>query len=421
MTRHIGYVLKRFPRLSETFILNELLELERRGVRITIFSLLEPPSEPLHEALERLHAQVFYLSGGSMARAWRVTTRELGERKKQSIVDFLDADASPLFAGKDAESIAALMIKATAAAAIAQAAGVEHFHAHFGSDATTVALLAARQMRCGFSYTAHARDIFHLYHTPRSDRAMRRAKLAEARFTVTVSDYNKRYLDEIARGEGRVVRLYNGIDLDRFRPCEISRCSQRFIAIGRLVTKKGTDTTLRALARPELTAAHLDIFGDGPELDKLRTLADELGIAGRVRFHGACTQGEVIEAMRSASGLVLPCRIDPSGDRDALPTVLLEALASGLPVVASDIVGIGEIVIDESTGLLVPPDDHAALATAMLRLTSEPLLAMRLAREGRRHAERLFDVRRNVEQLARLFDEACNERVEAHENSLSFG
>lgn len=388
-TPRIGYVLKRFPRFSETFILNELLSLERQGFAPHVWSLLSPPEEPRHARLSELKAEVSLLSG--------IETPDL----------LPEARDAALFAGQSAGSVARLLAKAKRVADDAERLGIRHLHAHFASDATTVALLAARRIGGTFSFTAHARDIWREYLDPATDAAKRRAKLAAAAFTVTVSDVNAAHLRELCpEAADRIHRLYNGIDLDLFRPAAPARRHPRLIvAVGRLVEKKGFPDLVAACAILHRKGVPLRcrIIGDGPQHAEIAAQIAQLNLSGIVELAGPLPQERLIDALGQATLVTLPCIVTEDGDRDGLPTVLLEAMARALPVVTTSVNGGPEIVAHGETGLVVPPNSPAALAQALGRLLSDPRTAEEFGVAGRKRAERLFDLHRNAGQLGRMF------------------
>jgi colanic acid/amylovoran biosynthesis glycosyltransferase len=383
----IGYVLKRFPRFSETFILNELLALQALGVETHVFSLLTPPDEPRHARLADLRAPVTYLG------------------KARGPGPAVAPEDAPLFASTDERTIASLHAKAGEVARLARAAGITHLHAHFGSDPATVALLAARDLDGTFSFTAHARDIYHTYVSPDVDAAKRRAKLGEAAFTVTVSDFNAAHLRALCpEATDRIHRLYNGIDLSLFSPSE-RVIPGRILAVGRLVEKKGFGILVDACALLRDRGLGFDcwIIGDGPLLGALQAQIATFGLAGQVTLAGPMPQERLADELGTAAIATLPCVITPDGDRDGLPTVLLEAMGKGVPVVTTTVTGGPEIVAEGETGLLCPPGDPVALADALERLLRNPYRARAMGAAGRLRAERLFDLTTNVSQLARHF------------------
>ena len=383
----VGYVLKRFPRFSETFILNELLALQALGIECHIFSLLTPPDEPRHAGLADLRAPVTYLS--------KATGPML-------VVDPKDA---VLFAGNDPRSVTTLQWKAAEVARLARAAGITHLHAHFGSDPTTVALLAAREIGGTFSYTAHARDIYHTYVSPEIDAAKRQAKLNEAAFTVTVSDCNADHLTSLCPAAAdRIHRVYNGIDLTLFTPTDESTPG-RIMAVGRLVEKKGFAVLVDACAILRDRGLDFDcrIIGDGPLQGALQGQIEALDLTGQVTLAGPMPQEKLAAELGTAAIAALPCVITPDGDRDGLPTVLLEAMGKAIPVVTTTVTGGPEIVAEGETGLLCAPGDPVSLADALEVLILDPDRARAMGLAGRRRAERLFDLTTNVAQLTGHF------------------
>lgn len=414
----VGYVLKRFPRLSETFILNEVLELERQGVHVEIFSLLRPPEEQRHALLSQIKANVTYLPGASLAEGW--TVREGLDKPRRAAMDALVSSGDPLFSGKMPTEICKLHLKGATVAMLARERGLEHLHAHFGSDATTVALLAGRLVAIPFSFTAHARDIYHTYVDPASDDAMRRVKIAEASFVATVSEFNRKHLAALmGLGEAdHVHRLYNGIDLTRFRPSFAGREPGLILAVGRFVEKKGFRDLIDACAALGYSGRKFRciLVGDGPDRPMLQGRAEELGLENKIEFAGAMPQEDLLALMAQASVMALPCVVGESGDRDGLPTVLLEALAAGMPAVTTTVSGGPEIVEDGKNGYLIPPGKSAALADALGRILDDPSHAKSMGEAGRHKAETLFDLRQNVTTLRGYFEQAARggtARVEA--------
>jgi colanic acid/amylovoran biosynthesis glycosyltransferase len=398
MTRpRVAYVLKMYPRFSETFVLSELLELERQGADLRVFSLKRPDDGIEHADVARLSAPVVYLpeslaglvrAQGRALRLWprrylRMLAAVLRRARWASLKHFLQAGAIAPELGRD---------------------GVRHVHAHFASGATSVALYLGRLAEVSYSFTAHAKDIY--LDTVRPADLVR--KLQAARFAVTVSDFNVRHLARYANGS-RIVRVYNGLDLERFVVNGVARERPPLVlAIGRLIEKKGFDDLIRACAilAGERTPFRCAIVGKGPLREQLAGLVAELGLEGRVELAGPLPRERLVDLYPRASALAAPCVVGSDGNRDGLPTVLVEAMALGVPVVATDVTGIPELVEDGLTGLLVPQRDPAALAAAVRQLFSDPDGASALARRARERVEARFDLRVNVAELRRLFAEA---------------
>ncbi|MDQ3697700.1 MAG: glycosyltransferase, partial [Gemmatimonadota bacterium] len=280
--------------------------------------------------------------------------------------------------------------------------GIRHLHAHFATAATTVARLAAHIAGVPYTFTAHAKDIYHTSVDP----GELREKLCDAAAVVTVSDFNDHYLHARFGDDATAVhRVYNGLDLARF-PYEAPAVRPpRIVAVGRLVEKKGFADLVDACA--VLAGRGIDftcaIIGGGPLEDELRSRILERGLLERVTLLGARTLEEVTAAVRDAAALAAPCVVGEDGNRDGLPTVLLEAMALGTPCVSTDVTGIPELITDAETGLIVPQHDPTALALALERLLGSAELRVRLAEAARSVIEREFDIHRNTRAMRALF------------------
>lgn len=384
-TPRIGYVLKMYPRFSETFVVTELLAMESQGADLEIFSLRPPVDGRFHASLSRVRAGVSYLAlPDRPLDVWRALAqcRALRPGDLAGCLDEL-LDAPPA----DAYQAIALAVRV-------RATGITHLHAHFGSVAAGVARLAARIARISYSFTLHAKDIFH----EEVDPVRLAGLLRDAAAAVTVSDFNERYLrEQYGEATAGLVRIYNGIDLDEFRPTRPVLRPRVIVGVGRLVEKKGFHHLLDAVAllRDQHQQVRLHLIGGGVEEAALRAQACRLDLRDRVTFHGPLTQAETRELVRGAAALAAPCIVGADGNRDGLPTVVLEALALGTPVVSTPVTGIPEAVIHDRTGLLVPAGDVGSLADALARLLDDPALRCRLAEAGRRHVEEHFDTRVN--------------------------
>lgn len=389
----VGYVLKMYPRFSETFIITEILAHEAAGFEIEIFSLRLPNDGKFHEALARVKAPVTYLQNESLKAAdfWS-TLRDIGRQFPQ---------LWPVLAECGTEQVdevyqAALLARAAAAR------GITHLHAHFASVATTVARLAARIAGLPYSFTAHAKDIFHEEVRGQSLRA----KLRDAAAVVTVSDFNLDYLNDTFGSDAAAVhRIYNGLDLDEFTYEAPAKRSRTILAIGRLIEKKGFEDLIDACAvlASRGTTFDCEIIGAGPLYATLAAQIERLNLGDIVRLVGAQPRGEVIARLRNAGVLAAPCVIGADGNRDGLPTVLLEAMALGTPCVSTDVTGIPELVRHDETGLIVPQHDPNALAEALQRLLDDRELASNFAAAARRLIEAEFDIDRNTATMRELF------------------
>lgn len=427
-TYRVGYVLKRFPRFSETFILNELLELQRQGIAVEVFSLLRPPEEPRHAALGTLHIPVTYLPRGGALKKWTLSTGiEAEDRNEISVTELFSGGDIPfaeLMPDKDSVAAAQLCLQATTLAMLVSARGIQHLHAHFASNATTVALLAGRMAGVPYSFTAHARDIYHTYVDEHTDNAARRLKIREARFVATVSEYNRRYLAGLAgeQFEYKVRRLYNGIHLGRFTNSEYDPAGKHLVAVGRLVEKKGFPYLIEAcqLLQARGYDFHCTLIGDGPEHDALTAQIDAAGLEHVITLAGPQPQEQLIETLKGATAVVLPCIVSKSGDRDGLPTVLLEAMAMGLPTVSTRVAGVPEIIDHGKTGLLAAANDAGDLADCLASLLDDPALCARMGAAARSKAEERFDLGKNVAQLAEWFADSASSSLHNEEQKDAY-
>jgi glycosyltransferase involved in cell wall biosynthesis len=304
--------------------------------------------------------------------------------------------------GEDALTV----FQAARLAGAARRNGVTHLHAHFATAATAVARLAARLAGLPYTFTAHAKDIFH--ETVRPDDLGR--KLRGAAAVVTVSDFNRAHLRRtFGPAAARVCRVYNGLDLAHFPYRPPADRPPRVVAVGRLVEKKGFADLLDACAvlagrGREFTC---QVIGGGELEADLRSQAERLNLHGRVELLGPRPQSEVIAVVQGAAVLAAPCVVGADGNRDGLPTVLLEAMALGTPCVGTPVTGIPEVVRDGDTGVIVPEHDPPALADAIERLLADVALRVRLAERARRLIEAEFDVHRNAARIRALFAAAA--------------
>ncbi len=390
----IGYVLKVFPRFSETFVINEIRALEALGADLHIFSLHHSPAPVPHGTLCELRAPITFVEDSLPVPEARVP------RARRRMAEALAHLAAP----RDALFPHGYVRLAIQLAEHVQHLGIRHLHAHFASRAAHVAMLAAALSHCPYSFTAHAKDIYHREVDPN----LLRVKMAHAQFVATVTDYNRRYLHGLVADlpdvQPKIVRIYNGVDLQRFSPSAPPRTARPLVlAIGRLVEKKGFPVLVAACATLRTRGVDFvcEIIGGGPEEETLRRQIAAAGLQEHVHLRGIQATEWVAARLREAAVVALPCVRGGDGNVDALPTVLLEAMATARAVVSTYLSGIPEIVVHGTTGLLVPPGDAPALAAALERLLVNPGLAQAMGQAGRVRAERLFDLHANVRELAR--------------------
>lgn len=401
----IGYVLKMYPRFSETFIVNEILELERRGMDIHIFSLKRPKIGRFHTRVTQVRAEATYLTLRGSAPVLRVHRRLLLKFRGR----YLRALLSALSRRK--RSALTRFLQAGLLVDQLHQTGVAHLHAHFASTATRVAMFAHLISGIPYSFTAHAKDIF----LNNLDSRLLKQKISLADFVVTVSHFNKSYLTglcgEVVKQKVRVV--YNGIDLTVFRPNHrAEREESHILGVGRLVEKKGFTYLVEAcrILREWGVDFRCEIVGYGPERPLLKSLIERYGLGDAVSLKKAERHSELVQRLRKATVFALPCVVAEDGNKDALPTVLLESMAVGLPVISTDLTGIPEIIDDGKTGLVVPQNDALALADALKKLLSDAQLRARLAVEARKKVERQFEVSRNAGVVYELLLDSLRRR-----------
>lgn len=389
----IAYLVKMYPRFSETFIVNEILAHEAAGVDIQIVSLRSPVDGRYHEDHARVRADVTYVPSGELKATglWQLLHTTAARFP----------NAWRLLAEEPALDMAD-MCQAMWLAPVLADRGVDVVHAHFGSVAATVARLVHRLTGIPYLFTAHAKDIYH----DTVDAADLRAKLADAAAIVTVSDYNLAYLrSAFGRDAERVVRIYNGLPLQRFTYTAPVDRPRHIVAVGRLVEKKGFDVLVDAcrILCERGVPFTCDIIGSGPEEAALRRQIAGAHLGDVVRLVGPRPQGDVIAAVQQAAVFAAPCIVGKDGNRDGLPTVLIEAMALGTPCISTDVTGIPELVQNGVTGVIVAQNDAPALADALERLLADDALRVRLARGARDRIERQFDAAHNSASLRALY------------------
>ena len=384
----IGYVLKVFPRVSETFVINEILALESFGQPLSIFSLHHPPAQVSHGILDKVQAPLNYVEDlesdeeeVSKARRWLARSFKIDRDERER---YLPRKYVRLALGL---------------ARVGLDSGVEHFHAHFASRSGHVSVLAARLAGCTYSITAHAKDIYHCD----VDEELLRWKIAHSKFVATVTEYNLRHLHAVladdCAAKGKVVRVYNGVDLSRFDSSAVAPSEEPLLlGIGRLVEKKGFHVLVDA-CRDLCDRGYrfrCEIVGGGELEQELREQIERRNLGGVLTLAGSLTTEQVSDRLGEAAAVVLPCIVGGDGNVDALPTVLLEAMATGRPLVSTRLSGIPEIIEHEKNGFLVEPGDTAALADAMAKLLDDPDRATEMGRVGRLMAEDKFDLYKNA-------------------------
>ncbi|MGX5843179.1 glycosyltransferase [Mesorhizobium sp. ArgA1] len=404
--RKIVVVLKGYPRLSETFIAQELLGLERAGFELILFALRRPTDTKRHPVHDEIKAPVHYLPEYLHQEPLRVLRSLFASLPRPGFWRALGSLAADIRRDFTRNRVRRFGQALVLAAEWPQDAG--WLHAHFVHTPASVTRYASQLRGQPWSCSAHAKDIWT---SADWDLA---GKLSSARWTVTCTQTGFDRLKKLANGSSSVHLSYHGLDLDRFGSFGEARKQHDgsapdepvlILSVGRAVAKKGYDTLLEALALlPDDLAWHFEHIGGGEELERLKALARKLGLEDRVSWKGAMAQEEVLEHYRSADIFALACRITADGDRDGLPNVLVEAASQRLACVSTDISGVPELLSSDETGLLVPSENPTALAQALERLIRDPALRARLGDAAEQRVRGNFDHVASIVQLKDLFE-----------------
>jgi glycosyltransferase involved in cell wall biosynthesis len=403
--KRLVVVVKGYPRLSETFIAQELRGLELSGLELRIVSLRHPTDQKRHAVHDEIEAPVMYLPEYLYQEPMRVLKGLLMALKHKGFWPAFGLFLRDL--GRDFTPNRVRRFGQAAVLVSEWRDGDGWLHSHFIHTPASVADYAARIMGLGWTVSAHAKDIWT---SPDWELA---GKLDRARWAVTCTASGHRHLQSLARDPARVHLSYHGLNLDRFPPFEGNRVARdgsdpddpvQIVSVGRAVPKKGYDTLLQALAMlPADLHWRFEHIGGGGERAALQALAAKLGIDNRISWRGAAPQDEVLAAYRSSDLFALACRITSDGDRDGLPNVLVEAASQGLACVATDISAIPELFTNRQNGWLVPSDDPGLLAIALTEAIGRPEMRHRLGSAAATQVRATLDYHASIAQLVALF------------------
>lgn len=398
----VGYVVKVYPRFSETFVVTEILAREEAGEDLAVFALRPTTDARFHPEIARVQAPVHHLpKPAKLTDGWALLAQA-----QHQLPGFAERFAGLLpFLSRLEVSDG---LQGVELALAARAAGITHLHAHFASAQARVARIASALTGIPYSVTTHAKDIFH----EAVDPEVLREVLGSAHHVVAISEYNLRHLvttfPEVA---GHTVLVRNGLDLDRFRYADPApvRGALRVAAVGRLVEKKGFGLLVEAArqAVADGVPVQVRIAGDGELSGAVQAQIEATGLGGVVHLLGPRSQAEVCDLLSWADVLVAPCVVGADGNADGLPTVLLEAMAMGVPCISTAVTGIPEAVHPAgadgpATGELIPPGDAPALVRALRRVAAPDYPRQRVARTARALVQDRFDTRRQSRLLASL-------------------
>ena len=404
----VAFVLKGYPRLSETFIAQEIQALEARGLDIRIYSLRHPTDTSRHPVHGQIEAPVFYLPEylyREPHRVWRAWRRIAGRpgyaRARRQWLEDLRRDLTPNRIRRFGQALVL---------ADELPGDVSRLHAHFLHTPASVTRYAAMILGLEWTCSAHAKDVWTI---PDWEVA---EKLADCKWLAACNRAASDRLAALApagNDGSKVALMYHGIDFARFdapatppsrRDGRLPGDPVRILSVGRAVAKKGYDDLFEALARlPRDLSWRLVHIGGGILADKLKAQARRRGVGDRIEWRGAQPQQAVLAAYRAADLFVLASRIAADGDRDGLPNVLMEAQSLGLACITTDVSAIPELISDGENGVLVPPQDPAALARAIEKLAHDPDLRRRLGDAGKRRVRRDFSHDFWADRLAKKF------------------
>jgi len=411
--KKIMVLLKGYPRLSETFIAQELLGLEKAGLELELVSMRRPTDKKRHPVHDEIRANVTYLPEYLHEEPLRVLKALWACRRKPGF-----GLAFRRFLHDLRHDFTRNRFRR-----FGQAAVLAHewptdagwLHVHFIHTPASVAAYTHLITGIPWTISAHAKDIW-----TSSDRDLA-SKLDSARWAVTCTASGFRHLQNLASDKETVHLSYHGLDLTRFPHFEGPRAPRdgsdpndpvRILSVGRAVKKKGIDILLRALAAlPASLHWRFTHIGGGDELGTLKALADELGLSDRIVWTGAMDQKQVLEHYRQADLFALACRITSDGDRDGLPNVLVEAASQNLACISTNISGIPEFFIDGENGLLTEPEDATAFSQALQAAITDPSLRARLGAAAENRVRTSFDHRNSISELKALFEQEWEKAV----------
>ncbi len=407
MKKMTAFVLKGYPRISETFIAQEILALERAGMNLVIVSLRKPTDKNLHPVHREISAQVLYLpeylrnAQLRVLLAWWQARRLPGYRR--AFRAWL-ADLKRDFSRNRIRRWGQALVMA-----VELPENFTRFHSHFLHTPASVTRYAALCRQVPWSASAHAKDIWT---SPDWELA---EKLESADWTVTCTRYGWEHLKSLAKDESKVHLVYHGLDLERFSPPDQPKKKEttpkntepvNLLSVGRAVEKKGFDVLVAALALlPENLNWHWTHIGGGELINSLKQQAIMAGIDERISWLGSQPQEKVLQQYRTSDIFLLPCRVARDGDRDGLPNVLVEAQSQALACISTPISGVPELIEDGVNGLLAESENAQALAAAIRQLSENRSLRVQLGKSGLQRVHDRFSHEKGIAQLLDLFGE----------------
>ena len=414
--KQIGYLLRSYPRLSQTFILNEILALEQMGVSIQIFALTDPREKVVQMQVDQVQAPVHYLDEDIQSRSLRNMLQENAQIAWLYLKGYLRslvyiAANRGIDKGYTADSRWKCFLQAVHLIYLIilnerrTGKKIDYLHAHFAHDPALIAYLVNCMTGIPYSFTAHARDLYQVPEKVLTDR------IHQARAVITCCRSNLEYLNQIAPAQkSKFSLVYHGVNLKDFQPVSNPSASlvpkvPVILSVGRLVEKKGFKDLLRALLIVKGRGVQFQcaIYGDGPLGQQLKEWIDEHDMAGEIILHGDRTQHELVAAYHSATLFILTPVQTEDGDRDGIPNVLVEAMAVGLPVITTAVAGIPELVDNNQNGLLYQPHDVEGISSGIIELLGNVEKRRQFGRAASKKVREQFDIVQAAQQLKTLF------------------
>lgn len=401
MTAKLAYLMSRFPKVTETFVLYEIIEIESQGIPIEIFPLLQEKEDIVHPEADALTSRAHYNKVFS-ASTLKAQLYWLSKNPIRYFTTWLKVITGNLPSPKFLGRAIVIMPLAGLFAQKMQQLGVTHVHAHFATHSLLAAYIVHQLTGIPYSVTAHAHDIY-------VNRTMLGEKLKYADFIVAISDYNRRLLSDLYGKdiENKIEVIHCGIDPEIFKPRDAVQLSEKFtiVCVGSLSEYKGQTYLINACKQLKEKNIPFEclFIGAGDDRPQLEQQAVDAGLQAEVQFMGRQPRQVVSDTLAKANVMVLPSVVTKSGKKEGIPVALMEALATQIPVITTRISGIPELVEDGVTGWLVPPRDANALAEALVDVYENPQVAQQRAREGREKVLHEFNLIKNSQALSELF------------------
>ncbi len=399
----IGYLVKRFPKLSETFILNEILELERQGVDLHIFSLRQPYDKKVHPSVEQVKANVSYIPSIVPQFNWQSASHFVQDHLKlfrQNPKQYFKVFKFHI--NRPESKRFNQFLQAGSLALELQKQGIKHLQVHFANVPTSVAEIASQFCGIPYSIFAHAKDIYL------TEPDVLNRRIANAKFVLTCTQFNQNYLKSICTSETPIYLSYHGIDLARFEPNFQEKAFKNDVpfifSVGRFCDKKGFPDLIKAcsLLKQEGYNFKCKIVGYGELKTELEQQIKKSNLEETVSLLGQMSQDELIKLYHQADLFVLACRVTENGDRDGIPNVFLEAMAMNIPVISTNISGISELIESHQNGVLVPEKNPEAIANEIATLINQPQRLQQLRQKTREKVLQQFSLKTHVKEIRDL-------------------